>query len=411
MADAEVRGLERRFSATGALDDEARLLEARRRVGALRREQLELAAWLGQPAAREVLGEEAPAGVPAPWQRWAAALGPDGLAVLLRRAIDSAAQGALTRAGLAACQALEAFLQGGLAPPAGALDRDLEEALDAALDGGALAEAACLHDLQLACAAARAAAGSQGSGSHGSGSHGSGAPLAALLRRLAGRHGTATAQALVRWALGPAHAEGPLQHLGLPEAARWLRALLAREALPRGRLLLAAWAGDPAAREALGDKAPDAPEGDRAFLEGVLRLEPELAARLAAGLLVPAVLLFQDVEVGTAWFAIEEAEHAVSEWLAAPAHPDARRLVRETLAALRGRIAGQEPGLARRALEACALGLEAALEPARAPAAGEALLRFATRSNAVRLRRRLRHSAVHVALDLDGAAPTAGEEP
>lgn len=397
MADLELRALERRWIASGDVADEARLLDARRRIGALPSERLELAAWLGHPAARRALGDEAPAGEPAPWLAWAGALGADGLAVLLERVIASARQVALTQAGLQACSALEVWQAGGSAP-AHALAEPLQESIDAALDAGALGEAACLLDLRGALRAAWALASQDERAT----------PLARartalLLRRLAGREGSATAQALVRWALGPPHAQAALQHVGTSDAARWLRGQLERERLPRGRLLLAAWSGHPAAREALGERDPDAPEGDRAWLEGVVRLDPDLARDLVLSLLDPAVvLLFQDVDVGTAWYAVEEAEQAARTWaLAGPdlaAREDALGQLRLTLASLRGRIASEPAGLGRRALEACALGLEAGLDPARAPLAGEALLRFATRSNAVRLRRRLRARAIERAL-------------
>lgn len=55
MADAELRELERAFAASGAVDDEARWLQAQLRTGALARERVELAAALGHAAAASVV--------------------------------------------------------------------------------------------------------------------------------------------------------------------------------------------------------------------------------------------------------------------------------------------------------------------------------------------------------------------
>lgn len=54
MADAELRELERAFAASGAVDDEARLLQALVRAGRLDPERVRLAATLGDEAARRV---------------------------------------------------------------------------------------------------------------------------------------------------------------------------------------------------------------------------------------------------------------------------------------------------------------------------------------------------------------------
>ena len=58
--DARLRSLRRRSETTGALEDEAALLRERSRAGDLDRERLELAAWLGHPAAVSVVGRQAP---------------------------------------------------------------------------------------------------------------------------------------------------------------------------------------------------------------------------------------------------------------------------------------------------------------------------------------------------------------
>lgn len=65
MADEELREAERRWRASGAAEEEVRLLAVRLRAGALGRARVELAAALGDPAAqgvwRELGGLEAPA--------------------------------------------------------------------------------------------------------------------------------------------------------------------------------------------------------------------------------------------------------------------------------------------------------------------------------------------------------------
>ena len=51
MTDTRLRNLERRFQATGSVQDEAAWITERLRVGELARDQVELAAWLGHAAA------------------------------------------------------------------------------------------------------------------------------------------------------------------------------------------------------------------------------------------------------------------------------------------------------------------------------------------------------------------------
>jgi hypothetical protein len=58
MVDHGLLALERAFRTTGTLTDEVAWLRARLRSGRLERERLELAAWLGHPAAREVAGPD-----------------------------------------------------------------------------------------------------------------------------------------------------------------------------------------------------------------------------------------------------------------------------------------------------------------------------------------------------------------
>ena len=60
MSDERLRELERRWQETGAVEDKAAYLRARLRADDLERKRLELAAYLGDAAARDVLGADAP---------------------------------------------------------------------------------------------------------------------------------------------------------------------------------------------------------------------------------------------------------------------------------------------------------------------------------------------------------------
>jgi len=63
MSDEALRELERRWRASGAVEDEAAWLAARLRVGAQNASALRLRALLGEPAARLALGDSSPAEV------------------------------------------------------------------------------------------------------------------------------------------------------------------------------------------------------------------------------------------------------------------------------------------------------------------------------------------------------------
>ncbi|RMG12003.1 MAG: hypothetical protein D6731_14705 [Planctomycetota bacterium] len=60
MSDARLRALERRYRRSGCLEDHVRYLRSALRASALSAERLGLAAALGHPAARAVLGADAP---------------------------------------------------------------------------------------------------------------------------------------------------------------------------------------------------------------------------------------------------------------------------------------------------------------------------------------------------------------
>ncbi len=94
MSDADLRDLERRWKESGGHDDAVRYLQSRLRASDLPRERVEVAAWLGHPAACAVLGDDAPSGI-APWDlracvealgRWGAPWVVRGAAGVLERA-------------------------------------------------------------------------------------------------------------------------------------------------------------------------------------------------------------------------------------------------------------------------------------------------------------------------------------
>lgn len=60
MSDTDLRELERRFRATGAVEDEATWLRGRLKAGGLSQQSLDLAAYLGHEGARAALGASAP---------------------------------------------------------------------------------------------------------------------------------------------------------------------------------------------------------------------------------------------------------------------------------------------------------------------------------------------------------------
>lgn len=68
MTDSNLRELERRFRASGSVEEEAAWLRARVQAGELESGKLELAAFLGHQAAQEALGDDSPP--PPPIDRW-----------------------------------------------------------------------------------------------------------------------------------------------------------------------------------------------------------------------------------------------------------------------------------------------------------------------------------------------------
>jgi len=86
VTDSKLRELERRWKETGSVEDEARYLLERVRVGDLEREKLALAAYCGHEGARIALGDDAP-NRPSDLEEWARGLGTWGKEICVRLAI------------------------------------------------------------------------------------------------------------------------------------------------------------------------------------------------------------------------------------------------------------------------------------------------------------------------------------
>ena len=83
MTDASVRELERRWLTSGDLAHGVALLRERLRLGLLDPTRLELAAWLGHPVAKALLGAEAPVGRHAGRNEWLRALDREAMQILV----------------------------------------------------------------------------------------------------------------------------------------------------------------------------------------------------------------------------------------------------------------------------------------------------------------------------------------
>jgi hypothetical protein len=94
VSDERLRELERRFRASGSVEDEAAWLRARVQAGELEQSKLELAAYCDQPAAVLVLGEVPPQPPPgqhySELERWASKLEDCSRRIAVRAAIAGA---------------------------------------------------------------------------------------------------------------------------------------------------------------------------------------------------------------------------------------------------------------------------------------------------------------------------------
>ncbi|MCO5170407.1 MAG: hypothetical protein M9894_29065 [Planctomycetes bacterium] len=115
--DEQVRALERRWRATGAMADEARYLEAQARASALDERALRLAAHLRHPAARVALGLAAPEEVTLDLEPWFGQLAVYGSMALLRGAVAGAWLDVSDRPSGMAAQALAALVEPWLLRP------------------------------------------------------------------------------------------------------------------------------------------------------------------------------------------------------------------------------------------------------------------------------------------------------
>lgn len=283
MTDGALRELERAWRASGQPDDEARYIAEALRAGRLVRERVELAAYLRHAPARAALGDGAPAGEHVPWSAWVAAVDDDGRRALVRALVGAVRAAAhlehepVTRA----CDALEAWL----AAPGLEHARALREARDALrvdpVGPEALAPAAaepmlaawCLREAALLVLAM-----------------GDDAVEGALRRVAAAARENALPwlegglgpllDPLLAWALGPGHAYCPGDD---EDAGRYVRERLRRGEVDASRLALAAYAGDAAARAALGERAPAPPADLEAWVRGLGAFDPALPGRVVAG--------------------------------------------------------------------------------------------------------------------------------
>jgi hypothetical protein len=245
VSDAALREAERTWRASGAVEDEARLLLARVRAGALHPGRLELAAWLGHRAAREALGPDAPAGEHMPWERWGRAVDDAGVQLLLRlererRQERDAGLPAFGAEWLARWDELAAAAARRDAAAVEAVERASEarrDELDAGDDiGGLLAWGA------LSSAASGVEEFLEGRGAR------------SLLASVADVDAPPRPP-LIRWALGEPHAaEGAAPTL--EEEVAWLRTRLERGELDERRVRVAFHGGHPPAAALLGLPPP-----------------------------------------------------------------------------------------------------------------------------------------------------------
>lgn len=259
MTDGQLRELARRFAASGDPTDEARLLAERLRVSDVDLARLEIAAYVGHGPAIEVLRGAAPIGRHMPWRRWRAALDEASRAPLIavglgRLERQLAALGPVPEELVRLSSALRAWARCPCAEhtPAtvqerGELDDFLQRMTGHEHFGDLCDALASLQRFRRVIAAARP-----------------GKDLGRVLLELrevrAGETDDAAADderdAVVRWALGAAHALRPAP---AADERTYLLARCARGSLTPEKLELAAHAGHPAA-QALVPHAPPVAE-------------------------------------------------------------------------------------------------------------------------------------------------------
>lgn len=291
MSDVELRELERRWRASGAPADEARVLAERLRLGELTLARLELAAYVGHVASREALGGVVPAGR-LPLSRWVSLLDDAGRVALVRTARDDVLarlatpaaplSPALASAGLAlqewcACPCTEHARAVRDARPAA---RPLEPDADRAEQARVL----LAHALRTLCDAVAACGLGEddrdpllelvlGDTLH-VGADPPGAEEVLLPDRCP----------LVGWALGPEHAASPRSSRLPADASRvYLAGRVRRGEVGPDRLALAAYAGDPDAAALSGSPVHEATDV-HAWVVGLARFGEDLPKRAVARL-------------------------------------------------------------------------------------------------------------------------------
>jgi hypothetical protein len=243
VSDTELRELERRWLASHDPADEARLLAARRRTRELSRARLDIAAYVGHRPAIEALSAAAPAGDYVPWRLWRQGLDEAARAPLVSFALKVAEQ---TGAKTPELQATRARLRAWCACPCPEHVASVGPAPEPTLGSASFT---AVSDVRVLVEAISAPLPS---------SRGRRDPLERVLHRLARLHArdveravlTPEVEAIVRWALGSAHALIPAS---TPvEPGTFLAERIRRGELTADRLVIAAYAGHELARSLVG---------------------------------------------------------------------------------------------------------------------------------------------------------------
>lgn len=287
MSDQRLRELERRFEVTRDVADEAALLAARLRAGALARERLELAAYLGHAAARSALGDAAPAGKHVPMDAWAGAVqaDPEGLRTLARCWLRLAR---VTPPGSAAEGQHAAPILELLERALGEGGEDVHAELSARF--GAWNATPLEDQVHIYAAATRAAillvVPGEPPPSHFFSDL---CELQARPQRSPWRASADDVRAtIVRWALGASHVGsaqawvGPRARDGVLAEGRFLASQREAGRITADQLELAAWSGHAPARRALRSPQKRAPSDILTWLDGLAPWGPRVLA-LAVG--------------------------------------------------------------------------------------------------------------------------------
>lgn len=279
MNDEPLRELERRWTTTRDVADEARLLVERMRTSVVARSRVEIAAYLGHAPAMSALGDATPVGEYAPWGRWRAALDEAARAPFVRLAALRRFSERVDDPVASSVEAASVALKAWLACPCEADRAAARPALDGLegelwdLPSSVYRRASELRDLLRAIVADVEESDERDD-------------LAFVVVSLQlvrnglelDRDQRAAREELVRWALGPAHAfmAGPVG-----DERAFLSTRLASGELTRERVEVAAYARSEPARELLGWPVT-APVEPVPWILGLARWSPTWALRALA---------------------------------------------------------------------------------------------------------------------------------